>query len=253
MKKHYPAAFANVIAVAATDENDVKAPFSNFGDWVDLSAPGVNIYSTDYDDAYQYRSGSSMAAPYVASLAANLLSLNPEMKTAEIENKIKTTSVKIDNQNTLYRNLLGAGRINVYKALDLEEVSVAKEEVKEEAAQVSVPAADPMAAPITASTYTSGEILNYPNPFNPSVHGSTRIVYSLAAAQDVDLRIFDVTGNLIYKQAYYADSTGGSNGDNEVLWDGRNSFGEVASNGVYFCMLTSRSHLIARGKIIVVR
>lgn len=69
----YPAAYPNVIAVAATDRNDARATFSNFGLWVDVAAPGVDILSTiprhRRTDRYALMSGTSMASPFVARLA----------------------------------------------------------------------------------------------------------------------------------------------------------------------------------------
>ncbi|MFH0765375.1 MAG: S8 family serine peptidase, partial [Calditrichota bacterium] len=60
---NYPAGDEHVIAVAATDERDRRANFSNYGDWVDISAPGVNILSTIPNNRYGYMSGTSMACP----------------------------------------------------------------------------------------------------------------------------------------------------------------------------------------------
>jgi subtilisin family serine protease len=60
-----------VIAVAATDSTNTRAGFSNYGPELDLSAPGVSIYSTQYG-SYGYRSGTSMSAPFVSGLAAIL-------------------------------------------------------------------------------------------------------------------------------------------------------------------------------------
>ncbi len=69
----YPAAYPNVIAVAATNEYDKRASFSNHGSWVDVAAPGVNILST-VPGGYGYRGGTSMAAPHVSALAGLLAS-----------------------------------------------------------------------------------------------------------------------------------------------------------------------------------
>ena len=75
--KHYPATYPNCIAVAATDHNDQKATFSNFGSaWVDVAAPGVNILSTAKSGSYEAWYGTSFATPHVSGLAGLLWSTN---------------------------------------------------------------------------------------------------------------------------------------------------------------------------------
>jgi subtilisin family serine protease len=66
--RNYPAYYTNAIAVAATNDNDAKASFSNYGSWVDVAAPGVSILSTK-PSGYGRLSGTSMATPHVAGVA----------------------------------------------------------------------------------------------------------------------------------------------------------------------------------------
>ncbi len=114
----YPAYYPECIAVAATDPNDVKASFSNYGEWVDIAAPGVNIYSTlpNHNNRirvrnYGYLSGTSMATPHVAGAAALLKAYYPSLTNAEIAQKLISTG---DPTSGFTTNIL---RLNVYKAL----------------------------------------------------------------------------------------------------------------------------------------
>ncbi len=66
----YPAYYANCVAVAAINVNDSLALLSNHGDWVDVAAPGFNIYSTQPQNQYGYKSGTSSAAAHVSAVAA---------------------------------------------------------------------------------------------------------------------------------------------------------------------------------------
>jgi len=68
----YPAQYPHVIAVGAVDNADNRALFSNFGSELDLMAPGISIYSTDFSGGYGWSSGTSMSAPFVSGLAAIL-------------------------------------------------------------------------------------------------------------------------------------------------------------------------------------
>lgn len=69
-----PSSYEKVIAVSAIDEQGAKASFSNYGDWVDIAAPGVSIYSTINNNSYNSLQGTSMACPHVSGVAALVLS-----------------------------------------------------------------------------------------------------------------------------------------------------------------------------------
>lgn len=108
----YPAAFPGVLSVAATDDQDRLASFSNRGaSWVDVAAPGVGIVSTlpTYDNAtgdvgYGYLSGTSMASPIVAGIAALLWSQVPPGQTnQEVESRIFATAQPIAGTGTDWR------------------------------------------------------------------------------------------------------------------------------------------------------
>ena len=113
----YPAVYPEVISVAATDQKDVRASFSNYGTKVDVSAPGVNIYSTYPNDTYTYMNGTSMASPHVAGLAALILSRNPTLSNIQVRQIIENNCDNIDAKNPGYVGKLGKGRINAYRAL----------------------------------------------------------------------------------------------------------------------------------------
>lgn len=85
-----PANYGPVIAVGAVMKNGRKAGFSNYGDWVDIAAPGHNIYSTIPGNRYGYLSGTSMACPHVSGVAALVLSYcgGPGFTNAELEEKL---------------------------------------------------------------------------------------------------------------------------------------------------------------------
>lgn len=113
---HYPAAYDNVTAVAATNTGDVRSTYSNYGTWVDCTAPGDFIYSTVIG-GYGYMSGTSMSCPHVAGLAGLVTSMHPEWTPDRVEAQILSTCDNIDAVNPAFVGLLGAGRINAYRAV----------------------------------------------------------------------------------------------------------------------------------------
>jgi len=118
---YYPAVFDHMIAVAATNENDQKASFSNYGDWVDIAAPGVDILSlradgtslgTPYDSYTTTAEGTSMACPHVAGACALLLSVDPNLTCDEVYN------ILIDTADPILPGIcLSDGRVNLFAML----------------------------------------------------------------------------------------------------------------------------------------
>ena len=109
----YPAAYSGVISVAATDNADHKASFSNYGSSVAVVAPGVNVISAFPGGYYGLASGTSFSAPMVAAEAALIRSLS----VTGTRNKIVSSTINVDALNPGYGGKLGSGRIDLVKAV----------------------------------------------------------------------------------------------------------------------------------------
>ncbi len=115
---YYPAAYKGTVAVASMNNLDEKASTSNYGDWIDISAPGVSILSTLANGSYGYSSGTSMAAPHVAGVAALIISnATTMMKASDVIDIMISTVDDHYVSNEQYAGKLGNGRINAYAAL----------------------------------------------------------------------------------------------------------------------------------------
>nr|WP_261360822.1 S8 family peptidase [Aeoliella straminimaris] len=113
----YPSGYEleNILSVAATDHNDQLATFSNYGaTTVDLAAPGVNILSTVIGTGYDYNSGTSMAAPHVAGVAALVSDLNPSWTSDQVIQQILSSVDPLPNLQGLVST---GGRLNVASAV----------------------------------------------------------------------------------------------------------------------------------------
>jgi thermitase len=111
----YPAFYANCIAVAATDPSDIKASFSNYGSWVDVAAPGVDIFSTLNQGQYGYKSGTSMSAPLVAGLAGLLWSTEFGTSNTSVRERIEGTAEAIEGTGVFWTY----GRVDASEAVGL--------------------------------------------------------------------------------------------------------------------------------------
>lgn len=125
----------DVLVVAATDDRDLKAPFSNFGEQVNIAAPGIFILSTmptyevyltsdalppdeRFQQDYDYMSGTSQATPFVSALAALIFSANPDWDAQQVAQAIRENAVDISNLSPRpEQQQLGDGRIDACASL----------------------------------------------------------------------------------------------------------------------------------------
>ncbi len=215
----------DVLNVAATDKNDLKASFSSYGTWVDVSAAGVDIVSTYHysadptPDYFAVMSGTSMATPYVAGLAGLVKSQYPSYGWADVYNRIKTTTDNIDALNPSYAGLLGTGRINACRALG---GTPAPKETSE--------------MPLLPAEFHLYQ--NYPNPFNLG----TTISFYLPEKSKVNITIYNILGATV--RTLIADEL--EAGSHAITWDGTNAGGEVVATGTYIYRMTTDNGAMSR-------
>ena len=111
----YPAAYDSVIAVGATDRNNRRTYYSNYGDKLELVAPGDSIYSTLYPDTYGTQSGTSMATPHVAGVAALMLAANSSLSNEDVRKILHEKAVDLgaSGKDKYY----GYGLVDAYQSV----------------------------------------------------------------------------------------------------------------------------------------
>lgn len=115
-KKMYPAAYDDAIAVGASDRWDQRASFSNWGDHLDLVAPGVSITTTTRGGGtWQFFAGTSAATPHVAGICALVLAVRPATNLADMRQFLRRAADDIGDPG--YDIFTGAGRANAYVTL----------------------------------------------------------------------------------------------------------------------------------------
>ncbi|MDQ3259995.1 MAG: S8 family serine peptidase [Pseudomonadota bacterium] len=104
-----------MIVVSATDTNDVRPSWSSYGSFVAVSAPGVGIWTTSRDGAYQQKNGTSFASPITAGVIASMMAANPAMKNTQIEKLLYSTARDLGavGRDPYY----GYGRVNASGAV----------------------------------------------------------------------------------------------------------------------------------------
>ena len=115
----FPAAYRKVIAVASTEQNQQRFYQSNFGASIDIGAPGNVILSTQIDNQYRLLTGTSMASPHVAGVAALLLAKRPALTHEEVRHILINTADPVyqEDSDELDERFVGAGTVNAERAL----------------------------------------------------------------------------------------------------------------------------------------
>ncbi len=120
---HYPSGYSEVICVGNSTQDDFRASNSNYGSTLDLMAPGTGIFTTAMNNGYAYVSGTSAASPFVSGAAALILSKN-SFTNEEVKQILKSTSDDIGTPG--WDIYTGAGRLNLFNALNVGAPSVIK-------------------------------------------------------------------------------------------------------------------------------
>ncbi len=108
----YPANYDNVISVAAVDNNGARSYFSNWGNWVDIAAPGESCFTAWFDDTYDTWQGTSVASPIAAGVGALVAGWYPNATNSEWANYVINTTTELSTDHPV-----GSGQVNAYNAV----------------------------------------------------------------------------------------------------------------------------------------
>ena len=113
----YPGDYSGTISVIATNSNNNRTSFSNYGNEKDISAPGINIWSTFLDWTYSSKDGTSMASPVVAGVVALMLSKNPDLTPTQVKDILYSTATDVTSTGVGWDQWTGYGVVNAAAAV----------------------------------------------------------------------------------------------------------------------------------------
>jgi subtilisin family serine protease len=186
---YYFGTYDGILSVAATNIFDIKAPFSNYGMWVEVSAPGADIhttYSSHYSAIYADVDGTSFAAPQVVALAALIKSHFPDYSKSQIEDLILNGADDLDALNPSYAGELGTGRINAYNSLSNAPVAHFESDIQVGPAPLAVQFTD-LSPAATSWNWDFGTV-------DGSMDQNPMYTYTDAGVYDVSLEVTDPNG-----------------------------------------------------------
>lgn len=232
----YPAAIDDVLGVGASDFNNERASFSNWGPWVDIAAPGSLMWSTicrnytfntvnqllyilafgwDSVNPYMYGDGTSFAAPLVAGAAGLVRARYPSLTPAQVRQHLVSTG------DAIAYDLPVGPKVNAFTAVS------------------SVPTA----VEVEPAILSARPLQVTPNPFR----GSGSIRFELPSRGMARVEVFDVTGRRVRTLTEGTRSPG----PHAVSWDGRDDRGARLGGGIYFVRLTTGS-MSRNAKVVLI-
>lgn len=152
--QNFPGSFDLVLCVASTTSTDAKSSFSTYGHTIDVCSPGSGIRSTVYNNTYTNMDGTSMASPICAGAAAIVKTFYPSYNGLQVGEQLRITADDIYSLNSSYKEKLGTGRINLYRALTESSSAVRMRPLK-------ISDRDDEVFVINDTLYITGTIVNY--------------------------------------------------------------------------------------------